>query len=122
MEKLEHGIEAKGPIEKRFDRDFRKQKIMTVRTLLLENILIEYMIVLKSILNIDIGMDSFISLFLKRSGVYIETTSKVIYRMNTEGLSLSYKTKLRDIAKAVSAMNIYHKGKPIEVVLNEPYT
>ena len=41
-EAIKEGIEKLGPPGTRYDRDFRKQSIMTLRTLLLENKLIEF--------------------------------------------------------------------------------
>ena len=40
-QKIKEGIEKNGPPKERADRDFRKQLIMTIRTLCLENCLME---------------------------------------------------------------------------------
>jgi hypothetical protein len=78
-EKINEKIEKTGEPQKRADRDFRKQLIMTVRTLLLENCLMIFWRILTEGSGTNIGMDNLIDLLFNRSGSYIETSSKIVY-------------------------------------------
>src|SRR5882672_7439573 len=55
--KLAAQTSALGPPRERADRDFRKQTIMTVRTLLLENALMSFMAVLVGTLTMQVSLD-----------------------------------------------------------------
>ena len=52
----------------RADRDFRKQTIMTVRTLLLENALTSFIAVLLGHLNLKVSLDCLLRILFERSG------------------------------------------------------
>jgi len=67
-----------GEPKTRADRDFRKQKIMTFRTLLLENALMSFLLSLTGSLDIKTGIETIISLIFKRSGTYIENCAEII--------------------------------------------
>ncbi len=108
-------IDNLGPEKQREDRDFRKQLIMTFRTLLLENMLRIFCAVLLGKAGVKMGVDSLIDMLFKRSGSYIETYSKIVYQINMEGLSTSYNEKLRGIVDGLNAMNLHKSGKPIQV-------
>lgn len=111
-----------GDPKERGDRDFRKQKIMTFRTLLLENALMTFFLSLPGNLNIKIGMETLISLIFKRSGICIETCNDIIYKISTKGLSVPYRDTLEKIVEGINAMNINRKGKTISVRLREAPT
>src|SRR6516165_3516392 len=66
---------ALGPPGKRADRDFRKQTIMTMRTLLLENALRAFMVVLLGALQTKVSLEGVLSLLFARSGSRMETDS-----------------------------------------------
>jgi hypothetical protein len=121
-EKAKDKKESLGEPKQRGDRDFRKQKIMTFRTLLLENALMSFLIALVGNPDIKLGMETLISLIFKRSGICIETCSEIIYKISTKGLSLPYRDALEKIIEGLNAMNINRKGKPITVQLRESPT
>ncbi len=77
--------DALGPAKTRADRDFRKQRIMTFRTLLLENVLMAFFQTLNGIVPLNIGIETLIELFFKRSGTYRDTGSEMVYRIHTGG-------------------------------------
>ena len=114
---LEEGKKAIGPPGKRADRDFRKQKIMTFRTLLLENWLVLFLKALLEKLDEPVSQKCLIELFFKRTGGYLETFSQIVYWLDTDGLSLGNKRKLDRIVKGISKMGLYRNGKPVRVEL-----
>jgi len=112
-------IESFGPPKQREDRDFRKQSIMTFRTLLLENFLRIFLSDLLDKISIKLSLESLISLLFKRSGAVIETYTQIIYWLNTAGLSKSYKKKLAKIIEGLNALNLCREGRLIRVRLRE---
>ncbi|MCP4137646.1 MAG: hypothetical protein GY754_42155 [bacterium] len=116
---LNEEIEKLGKPGQREDRDFRKQTIMAFRTLFLENSLMQFLTALLSVIKIKISLEALIELFMKRSGSYIETNSKIIYGINTFGLSESNKKILIEIVKGVNLMNLTRNGKSIWVEARE---
>ncbi len=87
--KLAEQVATLGPAGQRADRDFRKQTIMTIRTLFLENMLRAFMAVLLATLPIVVSLEQVLGLLFERRGARMETSSQVIYWVNTAGLSLS---------------------------------
>jgi hypothetical protein len=120
--KIKEGIDSLAPVEKRADRDFRKQKIMTFRTLLVENLLMAFIRLFNNKLDQKIGTDTLMSIFFRRSGICVETASEITYELNTTGLSSHYKKVLGDIASELTAMGIQRHGKRISVSLRETPT
>src|SRR5207249_11120364 len=59
---------ALGPPRERADRDFRKQTIMTFRTLLLENALTSFMAGLVGTLTMQVSLDCLLHILFERSG------------------------------------------------------
>jgi hypothetical protein len=116
-ESIEEKKIALGPCRKRYDRDFRKQKIMTFRTLFLENILISFLSALTEQLDIRISLKCLLELFFKRKGGYIETFSEIVYWINTDGLSKNNQTILQKVADGLCKMKIERNSKPIRVEL-----
>jgi hypothetical protein len=110
---------ALGPPGERADRDFRKQTIMTVRTLLLENALMSFMAVLVGCLKTQVSLDCLLPLLFERSGARIETSSQVVYWVNTAGLSVPYRHLLTKIVEGLCAMDLKDQGKPIYVRLKD---
>lgn len=108
---------ALGPPGERADRDFRKQTIMTVRTLLLENALMAFMSVLLGHLNLKVGLDCLLKILFERSGARMEPDGHVVYWVNTAGLSASYQRLLTAVVDGLSAMDLREQGKPIQVRL-----
>jgi hypothetical protein len=108
-----------GPAGQRADRDFRKQTIMTIRTLLLENMLRTFMVALLATLHTQVSLERVLSLLFERRGARMETPSQVVYWVNTAGLSLANRRLLREIVDGLCAMDLQDQGKPILVRLKE---
>src|SRR5215471_10269821 len=108
---------AVGPPGERADRDFRKQTIMTVRTLLLENALMSFMAVLVGCLKTQVSLDCLLQLLFERSGARMETATQVVYWINTAGLSVPYHRRLAEVVDGLGAMDLRDQGKPIHVRL-----
>jgi hypothetical protein len=101
----------------RADRDFRKQTIMTVRTLLLENALMSFMAGLLVCLKTTVSLDCLLKLLFERSGARMETATQVVYWINTAGLSVPYHRLLAEVVDGLCAMALREQGKPIHVRL-----
>ena len=115
--KLREQAAALGPPRQRADRDFRKQTIMTFRTLLLENALMAFMSVLLGHLDLQVSLDCILKLLFERSGARMETDGHVVYWVNTAGLSASYQRLLTAVVDGLCAMDLREQGKPIHVRL-----
>ena len=119
QQQLVENIEALGPPRQRADRDFRKQSIMTFRTLLLENTLNTFLTALSALLSPKVSLELLLSLLFERSGGRIETPSELLYWLHTEGLSLANRRLLAQIVAALCAMGLTHHGKPIRAQLRD---
>jgi hypothetical protein len=108
---------AIGPPRERADRDFRKQTIMTVRTLLLENALMAFMVALCEHLQSKVSLDCILRILFERSGARMETVSQVVYWVNTAGVSLPYRRLLAEVVEGLCAMELRDQGKSIRVYL-----
>jgi hypothetical protein len=106
-----------GPPQERADRDFRKQTIMTFRTLLLENALTSFMAMLLGHLTMQVSLEGLLRILFERSGARMETDSHVIYWVNTTGLSIAYQRMLMAVVDGLCAMDLRYQGKPIHVRL-----
>lgn len=107
------------PIGERADRDFRKQTIMTIRTLFLENALLAFLAVLVGHMHAALSLECLLTLLFERSGARVETGTQVIYWVNATGLSLRYRRMLLAVARGLCAMDLTEQGKPIEVRLKD---
>jgi hypothetical protein len=116
-DKLAEQAKALGPPRERADRDFRKQTIMTVRTLLLENALTSFMAVLVGTFTMQVSLDCLLHILFERSGARMETDSHMIYWINTTGLSAAYQRLLTVVVDGLCAMDLRDQGKPIRVRL-----
>jgi len=112
---IDKKTEALGEPKKRYDRDFRKQKIMTFRTLYLENLLVLFFSALAELIDIPLSLTCLIELFFKRSGGYYETASEIMYFLNADGLSKRNKIKLEKIVDACSRMGLTRNGKHVRM-------
>src|SRR6516225_6990254 len=110
---------ALGPVGQWADRDFRKQTIMTMRTLLLENLLGTLLLALLATLQIKVSLQQLLSLLFERSGARIETPSQIVYWVNSAGLSLSNRRLLSQIAQGLCVMGLHDQGKSIYVRLKD---
>jgi len=108
-----------GPAGQRADRDFRKQTIMTIRTLLLENWLRAFMGALLATRCTKVSLPQVLSLLFERSGSRMETPSQVLYWVNSAGLSLANRRLLSEVAQGLCAMGLQEKGKPVHVRLKD---
>ena len=108
-----------GPAGQRADRDFRKQTIMTIRTLLLENLLRAFMGALAATRHTKVSLHQVLSLLFERSGSRMETPSQVVYWVNSAGLSLSTRRLLGEIVEGLCAMGLQDQGKSIHVRLKD---
>jgi hypothetical protein len=108
---------AVGPPGERADRDCRKQTIMTVRTLLLENALMSFMAGLLGCLKTKVSLDCLLQLLFERSGTRMETATQVVYWINTAGLSVPYHRRLAEVVDGLCAMDSRDQGKPLHVRL-----
>jgi hypothetical protein len=116
---LAERAQALGPPGQRADRDFRKQTIMTVRTLLLENALRAFMVALLGTLQTKVSLETILHLLFERSGARMETSSQVVYWVNTAGLSEPYRRLLTEVVEGLCAMDVRDQGKPICVRLKD---
>ena len=108
-----------GPAGQRADRDFRKQTIMTIRSLLLEHCLRAFLGALSAMLSTQVRLPQVLSLLFERSGSRMETPSQVLYWVNSAGLSLSNRRLLSEVAQGVCAMGLQENGKPVSVRLKD---
>jgi hypothetical protein len=114
---LQEQVDAFEPLKERADRDFRKQTIMTIRTLFLENLLQGFMAVLLSLLPEKVSLEQVLKLLFERSGPRIERDKMVMYGINTTGLSRSNRRVLGEIVEGLNAMGLMERGKPVRVCL-----
>ncbi|MBF0201271.1 MAG: hypothetical protein HQK66_08150 [Desulfamplus sp.] len=114
-EKLTEKLDALGEPRERDDRDFRKQTVMTIRTLLLENALLAFIAALCANLQTPITLECLLKLLFVRNAVCLETSYEVIYKVNSNGLSTHYKRTLISLIDGLKAMNLHCRGKPIRV-------
>src|SRR5262249_54091573 len=112
-------VAALNPSATRADRDVRKQTIMTVRTLWLENLLRLFIGALAGVLMKKISLESLLPLLFARSGVRGETAHEISYWVNTAGLSAAYERKLTAVVQGLTALNLTCRGKPIRIHLRK---
>jgi hypothetical protein len=105
--------------KERADRDFRKQTIMTIRTLFLENLLQGFMAALLSVLPEKVSLEQVLKLLFERSGSRIERDNMVMYGINATGLSRGNRRVLGEIIKGLNAMGLVERGKPVRVCLKD---
>lgn len=117
--KLSEQAATLGPAGERADRDFRKQAIMTIRTLFLENMLQTFMVALLATLQTQVSLQRVLSLLFERRGARMETPSQIVYWINAAGLSLSNRRLLGEIVDGLCVMDLHEQGKPIHVRLKD---
>jgi hypothetical protein len=105
--------------KERADRDFRKQTIMTIRTLFLENLLQGFMAALLSVLSEKVSLEQVLKLLFERSGSRIERANMVMYWINATGLSRGNRRVLGEIVEGLNAMGLVERGKPVRVCLKD---
>jgi hypothetical protein len=105
--------------KERADRDMRKQTIMTIRTLFLENLLQAFMSMLLSVLPKQVSLEQLLKLLFERSGSRFEREKTVMYWINATGLSRGNRRILGEIVEGLSAMELVERGKPVRVCLQD---
>jgi len=105
--------------KERADRDFRKQTIMTIRTLFLENLLGAFMVALLAVLPQKVSLEQVLKLLFERSGARIERDQEMMYWVNATGLSRANRRVLDDIVEGLSALGLMERGKIVRVCLKE---
>jgi hypothetical protein len=116
---LHEQLEVLGEPQERRDRDFRKQTIMTLRTLWLENALLAFIAALVGPLSLTISSSCLLPLLFERSGTRVETAWQVIYEVNGAGLSMPYRQLMTEVIAGLNAMDLRERGKPIQVRLKD---
>ncbi len=114
-QQLQQQVDALQALGQRADRDFRKQTIMTFRTLWLENLLMAFMQALLSAMAAPVSLERVLALLFERSGIRVETSERVIYWVNSTGLSASNRRVLEEIVNGLGGMGLRTGGKVIEV-------
>src|SRR6266853_3198204 len=117
--KLSEQATALGPVGQRADRDFRTQTIMTMRTLVLENMRRAFMVARLATLPTQVSLERVLRLLCERRGARMETPSQVVYWVNTDGLSLPNRRLLREVVEGLCVMDLQDQGKPIHVRLKD---
>lgn len=105
--------------KERADRDMRKQTIMTIRTLFLENLLQAFMAMLLSVLPNPVSLEKVLKLLFERSGSRIERDKTVMYWINATGLSRGNRRILGEIVEGLSTMGLMERGKLVRVCLKD---
>ena len=67
----------------------------------------------------QVSLACVVSLLFARNDARLETASEVIYRVNTTGVSLSYRRLLEEVVDGRCAMDLRHQGTPIRVGLKD---
>lgn len=118
-DKLTAQIDTIGPVGEREDRDFRKQLIMTTRTLFLQNCLMVFLTTWLELAEITMGIDNLIEMLFSRTGSYIETNTAIIYQVNLKGLASPYRGKMQELMRAYNDMELSRDGKPIQLKMRD---
>jgi len=117
--RLQEQVSAFEAPKERADRDVRKQTIMTIRTLFLENLLGAFMVALLAVLPQKVSLEQVLKLLFERSGSRIERDQEMMYWVNTTGLSRANRRVLDAIVEGLSAMGLMERGKIVRVCLKE---
>jgi hypothetical protein len=78
-----------------------------------------FMAVLLATLPIVVSLEQVLGLLFERRGARMETSSQVIYWVNTAGLSLSNRLLLDKIVEGLSAMDLQDQNKQIHIRLKD---
>jgi len=112
-------LEQMASPQERGDRDLRKQKIMTFRTLLLENWLLLFLQQVVGMAQVEVGIETFLDLLIRRPGALAELNSHWLFWLDSEGLSKSHRATLEKLALALTQMQLLYLGKSIEVRIRD---
>ena len=119
ISKVEEKKQQLGAPAVRADRDFRKQTIMTFRTLWLENVIKALFSLifnaLKQPLDIEIALD----LLFFRTADRIESHDEILYYLSTKDLSNKYQEILFRLIAGFNEIGLFYKGKQVHVYASE---
>jgi hypothetical protein len=110
---------AVGPPRERAERDFRQQTIMTLRTLWLDNALRAFLDALRGSLRTKVRLALVLHRLFARSGARMETSSQVVYGVNTAGFSVLYRRVLTEVTGGLGTMDLRENGKPMQIRLRD---
>ncbi|HET9787592.1 MAG TPA: hypothetical protein VFP47_10685, partial [Pyrinomonadaceae bacterium] len=116
---LQQQVDGFEVLKERADRDMRKQTIMTIRTLFLENLLQAFMAMLLSVLPNPVSLEKVLKLLFERSGSRIERDKTVMYWINATGWSRGNRRILGEIVEGLSTMGLMERGKLVRVCLKD---
>jgi hypothetical protein len=116
---LQKQLESLGPDQQRADRDFRKQSIMTFRTLLLENTLLSFLMALLGTMTTKICLQTLIKMLFERGGSRVESDSQIIYWVTNQGFSSMYQDLFGKVLEGINGLALNQAGKPIQVRARE---
>ncbi|MBF0236281.1 MAG: hypothetical protein HQM12_01130 [SAR324 cluster bacterium] len=114
QQELQQQRQTLGDTKQRADRDFRKQTVMTFRTLFLENSLRAFLFALNSKMPKRISLELLLVLFFQRDGALVETSSRKTWWIDAGGLSLSNQRLLSQVVEGINALQLTQQGKSIE--------
>ena len=109
-----------GEVGERGDRDFRKQSIMTFRTLLLENKLREFLNEINQHLETPVTLEMLLTLLFYRNGSFAEYPKECVYFLNSNGLSTNSQQDLNRIIEGINQMGLVKNGKPVILKMRSP--
>lgn len=109
IDDLNRQIIKLGPTPNRADRDFRKQEVMTYRSLWLENELKEFQKMLALPNPVDI--ETLLQLFFFRPCAFVENDSEIRVHFGTQGLSRKYRELLNQIVASFNRISLVYKEK-----------
>lgn len=101
----------------RADRDFRKQTIMTFRTLWVENMLQKFTHLVAGNLRFPVDIDIVLELFFLHRGMLVETAEEILYLIDSRDLSQKYQGILEQIVAGANQISLAHRGKRITLKL-----
>jgi len=110
---LEKQKQKLGEPSLRADRDFRKQMIMTFRSLWMENALRDFISLITISTKQPIDMEVVLELFFYRRGVMVETDSQILYWVESNNLSSGYRTVLEKIIEGFNSISLTYRGKVV---------
>ncbi len=121
QDEIKKNLDKIGPPGVRADRDFRKQSVMTLRTLLLENMLMMFFSLLTASKkeSLSMNLDSLIALLFERSGGFFQTPTDFVYLVNLDGLSKVNKLKLLRLIEGINEMGLKREERPVSVRIRE---
>lgn len=117
IDQFKQALSDLGQPSVRLDRDFRKQNIMSFRSLFIHNQLLAFFALVCAFLSQPISITVFIELFLYRSGFLVENDSEIVYWLETDGLSAKFLNILVQLVRGFNSISLVSGGKVISLKL-----